>query len=243
MFPPGKSRKKNICPTMATGELSTAFAFTEAKAETGRDIKTLAVGDGDHCILNGEKHLIRNADFASCLWLMAICYTNKDVGPRGISSLLVDRDRPGIAIEPHLRLLGCRGSSHGILTFKDCAVPAKMILGNEGAGLEHALVMLQTSRGFIAASSLCTADRALEISVDYAKKRVTFGKPVTEREKVRQYLADMATDVYAVRTMLADAARKVDEGKRILWKHRHARRLVLKLHVVQPRRRFRSSAV
>jgi len=208
-----EEQKKEYLPKIATGELSVAFALTEAKAGTGRDIKTTAVRQGDHYILNGEKHLITNADFTRLF--MVICYTNRELGPRGISSLLVDRDTPGFIIEPHLRLLGCRGSSHGILTFKDCIVPASMILGREGDGLEHSLTMLEISRVFIAASSLGTAERALELSLDYAKKRVTFGKPIAEREGVRQYLADMAIDVYALRTMLADAARKIDEGKRI----------------------------
>ena len=206
-------QKREYLPKIATGELSVAFGLTEAKAGTGRDIKTTAVKKGDNYILNGEKHLITNADFAKLF--MVICYTNKELGSKGVSSLLVDRDTPGFTIEPHRHVLGCVGSSHGILTFNDCVVPANMVLGNEGDGLGLALSMLETSRVFIAASSLGTAERALELSLDYAKKRVTFGKPIAEREGVRQYLADMAIDVYALRTMLADAARKIDEGKRI----------------------------
>ena len=168
---------------------------------------------GDNYILNGEKHLITNADFTK---LFAIyCYTNKELGPQGISALLVDRYTPGFSIEPHRSLLGCRGSSHGILIFNDCVVPANMILGKEGEGLKHALGTLETSRVYIAASSLGTAERALEIALDYAKKRVTFGKPIAEREGVREYLADMTIDVYALRTMLADVARKMDEGRPI----------------------------
>ena len=208
-----EEQKREYLPKIATGELSVAFALTEAKAGTGRDIKSTAVRKGDNFILNGEKHLITNSDFTKLF--MVICYTNKELGPRGVSSLLVDRDTPGFTMEPHRPLLGCRGSSHAILTFKDCVIPANMVLGNEGDGLEHSLAMLETSRVFIAASSLGTAERALELSLDYAKKRVTFGKPIAEREGVRQYLADMAIDVYALRTMLADAARKIDEGKRI----------------------------
>ncbi|MBL7209466.1 MAG: acyl-CoA dehydrogenase family protein [Dehalococcoidia bacterium] len=206
-------QKREYLPKIATGELSVAFGLTEATAGTGRDIKTTAVKKGDNYILNGEKHLITNADFAKLF--MVICYTNRELGSKGVSSLLVDRDTPGFTIEPHRHVLGCVGSSHGILTFNDCVVPGNMVLGNEGDGLGLALSMLETSRVFIAASSLGTAERALELSLDYAKKRVTFGKPIAEREGVRQYLADMAIDVYALRTMLADAARKIDEGKRI----------------------------
>lgn len=205
-----EEQKREYLPKIATGELSVAFALTEAKAGTGRDIKSTAVRKGDDFVLNGEKHLITNADFAKLF--MVFCYTNKELGARGISSLLVDRDTPGFTMEPHRPLLGCRGSSHAILTFKDCVVPADMLVGKEGDGLELGLSMLETSRVFIAASSLGTAERALELSLDYAKKRVTFGKPIAEREGVRQYLADMAIDVYALRTMLVDVARRIDEG-------------------------------
>lgn len=208
-----EEQKREYLPKIATGELSVAFGLTEAKAGTGRDIKTTAVRKGDNYILNGEKHLITNADFTKLF--MVFCYTNKELGTKGMSSLLVDRDTPGFTIERHRPLLGCRGSSHAILTFKDCMVPAQMLVGKEGGGLELGLSMLETSRVFIAASSLGTAERALELSLDYAKKRVTFGKPIAEREGVRQYLADMAIDVYALRTMLADVARKIDEGRAV----------------------------
>ena len=208
-----EEQKKEYLPKIATGELSVAFGLTEAKSGTGRDIKTTAVRHGDNYILNGEKHLITNADFTKLFTIY--CYTNKELGPQGISALLVDRDTPGFGIEPHRSLLGCRGSSHGILTFTDSVVPANMILGKEGEGLKHALSTLETSRVYIAASSLGTAERALEIALDYVKKRITFGKPIAEREGVREYLADMTIDVYALKTMLANVAQKMDEGRPI----------------------------
>jgi alkylation response protein AidB-like acyl-CoA dehydrogenase len=90
-----------------------------------------------------------------------------------------------------------------------------MILGEEGDGLQHALSMLETSRVFVAACSLGTAQRALQVALDFAKKRVTFGKPIAEREGVRRYLADMTIDVYALECMLTDACRKIDEGRPI----------------------------
>ncbi|MBU2546880.1 MAG: acyl-CoA dehydrogenase family protein [Proteobacteria bacterium] len=206
-------QKKELLPKIATGEISVAFGLTEAKSGTGRDIKTTAVRQGDHYVINGEKHLITNTDFAD--YIAVYCYTDKNAGSRGISGILVHRDTPGFTLEPHKALLGCRGSSHGILTFKDCLVPADMVIGREGDGLEHALSMLETSRVFIAASSLGTAERALEVALDFSKKRVTFGKAIAEREGVRQYLADMTIDVYALRCMLDDACRKIDQGRPI----------------------------
>ncbi len=203
--------KKELLPKIATGELSVAFSLTEANAGSGRDVKSVAVRKGDNFILNGEKHLITNADFTQLF--MVCCYTVGEDGDRKISALLVERDTPGFTIEPMPHLMGCRGLGHGILTFKDCVVPARNIVGEEGDGLEVFLGELEPSRVFVAASSLGTMERALELSLEYAKQRVTFGKSIAQREIVRSYLADMAMDIYALRLMLDDVAQKMDEGK------------------------------
>ena len=208
-----EEQKMEYLPKLAAGQLFLAFALTEAKAGTGRDSRTMAIKKGDSYILNGEKHLITCSDYAHIF--MVFCCTDKKRDQRSFSTLLVERGLAGFTMEPHQRLMALNGSYHGILTFKDVVVPANMVLGNEGDGLEQALGEMEASRVFVAASSLGTAERALELSLEYAKKRVTFGKPIAEREGVRQYLADMAIDVYALRTMLADAARKIDEGKHI----------------------------
>lgn len=206
-----EEQKKEYLPKLARGELFLAFALTEANAGTGVDSKTTAVRENDNYIINGEKHLITCSNYAKLF--MVFCRTNKEIGRRSFSTILVDRDTPGFTIEPHLPLMAGWGSYHGILTFKDCVVPANMILGKEGDGLDQALGELEVSRVFVAASSLGTAERALELSLNRAKERVTFGKPIAERESVRGYLADMAMDVYALRTMLADTAKKIDAGE------------------------------
>jgi len=208
-----EEQKEEYLPKLATGELSVAFCLTEPNAGTGRDIKATAVKKGDEFVLNGEKHLITNADFTQLF--MVLCYTDKEQGRHGMNAVLVDRNAPGFTIEEMAPLMGCRGAGHGILTFKDCVVPAKNVVGEEGQGLDIFLGELEASRVFVAASSLGAAERALELSLDYAKERVTFGKPIAERETIRGYLADMATDIYALRLMLDDAARKIDEGKSI----------------------------
>lgn len=203
--------KKELLPKIATGELSVAFALTEAEAGTGRDIKTTGVKKGDNFILNGEKHLITNADITQLF--MTACYTVDEKGDRKPTALLVDRDTPGFTIEEMPHLMGIRGAGHGILTFKDCAVPVKNIVGEEGQGLDVFLGELEPSRVFVAATSLGTSERALELAMEYAKQRVTFGKPIAQREIVRSYLADMAMDIYALKLMLADVAKKMDEGR------------------------------
>ena len=206
-----EEQKKELLPKIATGELSVAFSLTEANAGTGRDVKSTAVRDGDNYVLNGEKHLITNADITQLF--MVLCHTNRELGARGMSALLVDRDTPGFAVESMPHLMGCRGAGHGVLTFSDCVVPDKSIVGEEGQGLEVFLGELDPSRVFVAASSLGTMERALALSLEYARQRVTFGKPIADRETIRSYLADMATDIQALRLMLNDAAQKIDEGR------------------------------
>jgi len=207
-----EEQKRELLPKIATGDISVAFAITEANAGTGLDCKTTGVKQGDNFVLNGEKHLITNADFTKLF--MVACYTKpRELGRKAMSALLVDLDTPGFTIEPMSHLMGCKGLGHGILTFKDCVVPVKNVLGKEGQGIDIFLGELEASRVFVAASSLGTAERALELSLEYAKQRTTFGKPIAQRESIRMLLADMAMDIYALRLMLEDIARKIDEGK------------------------------
>jgi len=208
-----EAQKRALLPKVATGEWSVAFGLTEPDAGTGRDLKTQMVRDGDHFVVNGRKHLITNSEFAS--HFMVFGHTDPTRGARGVSTLMVDRDTPGFTISDMPETMGCRGGQHGHLTFTDCRVPVTNILGQEGEGLLQMTVALEVSRLFIAATSLGTAERSLELSLDFAKKRVTFGKPIAERQAVQGYLADMATDLYALRTMVADAAKKADRGERI----------------------------
>lgn len=208
-----EEQKRALLPGIATGEVSVAFGLTEPEAGSGRDIKSLAVRDGDHFVLTGQKHLITNSDFAT--HFMIFCYTAPERGAEGISALLVDRDTPGFTIADMPPLMGCRGGQHGHLTFRGARVPARNVLGQEGQGLLQMTASLEVSRLFIAATSLGTAERALELSLSFAKERVTFGRPIAERQAVQTYLANMATDVYALRTMIGETARKVDQGRRI----------------------------
>jgi alkylation response protein AidB-like acyl-CoA dehydrogenase len=202
-----------VLPGAANGDLSIAFALTEPDHGTGADLGTTARRENGKYVVNGVKHLITNSDFASHFILFAKTAAGRD--ERAVSALLVERDTPGLSIEPLPETMGCRGGQHGRLTFTDAVVDAHCLLGEEGQGLARMEEALEISRVFVAASSLGTAERALELSVDYAKRRVTFGRPIAERQAVQRYLAEMATDVYALRQMLADAAAKWDAGQRI----------------------------
>lgn len=199
-----KEQKEELLPRIATGELSVAFALTERNAGTGRDIKTEAKKKGNKYILNGEKHLITNADFTELF--IVVCRSEN-----GWSNLLVPRDTPGFVIKDMPETMGCSGAYHGILEFHDCEVPAKNILGKEGKGLDDSLQALRVSRIYIAANALGVCERCLELSLKRAKERVTFGKPIAERQAIQSYLAEMAAATYCVRLAVLDAARRVDE--------------------------------
>jgi alkylation response protein AidB-like acyl-CoA dehydrogenase len=144
------------------------------------------------------------------------CFTeDPTVGERAFSVLLVERGMPGLTIESMAHTMGCSGASHDLLIFEDVPVPATNVLGHEGMGNEQLLAFLEISRVFIAVAALGTAERALELSVEWAKQRVTFGKPIASRQAVQGYVAEMATDIYALRHMILDALRKYDAGQRI----------------------------
>jgi alkylation response protein AidB-like acyl-CoA dehydrogenase len=208
------AQQQQYLPRMATGDLLVCFALTEPDSGSGVDSKSYAVRQGDVYILNGRKHLITNAREAE---LFAVfCFTADASGDNeAFSVLLVERGMPGFTIQPMAHTMGCSGASHDLLIFEHVPVPVENVLGREGMGSEQLLAFLEISRVFIAVAALGTAERALELSRAWAKQRVTFGKPIASRQAVQGYLAEMATDIYALRHMVLDALRKYDAGQRI----------------------------
>jgi alkylation response protein AidB-like acyl-CoA dehydrogenase len=208
------AQQQQYLPRMATGDLLVCFALTEPDSGSGVDSKSYAVRQGDVYILNGRKHLITNAREAE---LFAVfCFTADASGDNeAFSVLLVERGMPGFTIQPMAHTMGCSGASHDLLIFEHVPVPVENVLGREGMGSEQLLAFLEISRVFIAVAALGTAERALELSCAWAKQRVTFGKPIASRQAVQGYLAEMATDIYALRHMVLDALRKYDAGQRI----------------------------
>lgn len=202
-------QREELLPGIAQGELSMAFGLTEPDYGTGADLGTTAVVDGSDFVLSGRKWLITNSDWATHFAVFA------KTGPREVSVILVERDRAGLSIEPLPETMGCKGGEHGLLTFDNVRVPGSNLLGGLGAGIASMVTVLEVSRLFIAATSLGTAERALELSLEFAKKRVTFGRPIADRQAVQRYLAEMATGIYALRGMIADAAAKADRGEAI----------------------------
>lgn len=203
------AQRAELLPAVATGEKSVAFALTEPDHGTGADLGTTAARDGDEYVLTGSKWLITNSDLASHFLVLA------KTAPGEVSSILVARDRPGLTIEPLPETMGCKGGEHGRLTFDAVRVPVANLVGKPGEGQDNLERALEISRVFIAASSLGTGQHAFDLSLKHARSRVTFGKPIGQRQAVQRYLAEMAMDLQALRLMLDDAAAKWDAGQRI----------------------------
>lgn len=203
-----EAQQAEFLPQIAEGGLSVAFALTEPHAGSGRDIETEMHRDGDGYVINGQKHHITNADFADYITVVTR-------SPNGFSNVLVPRDADGLTIGSMPETMGSHGSEHRYLEFDDCWVGEEAILGEEGTGLEVAIDALRVSRIYIAANALGISERCLEVAVDWAKRRVTFDKPIAERQLVQEYLAEMARDVYTLRLALSDSIQKVDDTGRV----------------------------
>jgi alkylation response protein AidB-like acyl-CoA dehydrogenase len=153
-------------------------------------MKTTAVRDGDHWVLNGEKAWITNAKVAR--FFVALAKTDPAAGKRGISAFLVPGHAPGLSIGAEEDKLGLRASTTSAVLFQNCRIPAGNLLGELGQGFKIALATLDHSRLGIAAQSVGIHQRAFELARDYALERVQFDKPIAEHQAVRFALARMA---------------------------------------------------
>lgn len=193
------------------GETVSAIGISEPGA--GGDpagMITRAERDGDDWIINGRKIWISRADHADFTILMAI--TDKEKRARGgISAFLVDKDTPGFNVLRKIPMIG--GSATYEIALEDCRVPGWKLLGKEGNGFGPMQLRLGTRRVQMAAWSIGMAQRALDMMIEYAPQRTTFGKPLSERQAVQWWIADAATRIHAARLMTYDCAWKLDQGR------------------------------
>ena len=206
-----EEQKRKYWPKLACGELDAAYAITEPDGGSGRDTKTTAIRKGSNFVLNGRKHFTTDADVAHIF--NVVCRTQATSGEFQISNILVEKGTKGFYVGEMAPTMGIKGQVHGRLTFVDCEVPITNIIGEEGKGVEAALNQLNVSRLRIAATALGVMQRCLDLSVEYAKQRVTFGKPIGERQAIQRYLAEMAQDIYALQCAIEHASKKADAGE------------------------------
>ncbi|SMC19614.1 butyryl-CoA dehydrogenase [Desulfacinum hydrothermale DSM 13146] len=204
-----EEQKSAYLPDIAAGRRLAAFAVTESGA--GSDvtaIKTTAVKDGDHYILNGTKQWITNGGEADIYSVLAV--TDKAKGPRGASFFIVEKGDPGFGFGKKEKKLGIRASATRELVFQDCRIPKERLIAKEGMGFIIAMKTFDKSRPGIGALGVGLAQGALDIAVEYARKRVQFGKPIISFQAVQHKLADMATKTEAARALIYSAARHMD---------------------------------
>ncbi len=196
----------------ASGDLLGCFCLTEP--HVGSDaaaIRTRAVKEGGHWVLNGVKQFITSGKHAQIA--IAFAVTDPAAGKKGISCFCVPTDANGYVVARLEEKLGQHASDTAQILFEDCRVPAGCLLGAEGDGYRIALSNLEAGRLGIAAQSVGMARAALEAAVAYAREREAFGKPIVEHQAVAFRLADMATQVEAARQLLWHAASLKDAGQ------------------------------
>jgi alkylation response protein AidB-like acyl-CoA dehydrogenase len=206
-----EDQKKRYLEPYARGELTSAIAISEPGA--GGDpagMTTRAVRDGTDWVINGRKIWVSRVGYADFTILMAV--TDKAKGARGgISAFLVDKDTPGFNVLRRIPMLG--GAYTYELTFEDLRLPASQLLGRESYGFAPMQQRLSSRRVQMAAWCTGMAQRALDMMIEYAPQRVTFGLPLSERQAVQWWITDAATKIHACRLMTYDAAWKIDRGE------------------------------
>ena len=205
-----EEQKQKFLVPLAQGSAIGAFGLTEAQA--GSDaaaIKTNAVRDGDHFVLNGAKVFITNGDIADIITVMAV--TDPALGAYGgITAFIVETDSPGFSIGSLENKMGIRGSSTAECVFQDVRVPKDNVLGQFGAGFLTFMRTLDIGRASLGAGCLGGARAALEASIEWAAAREQFGAPIATKQSVHFMIADMAVEIEALHSLVYRTAWMID---------------------------------
>jgi alkylation response protein AidB-like acyl-CoA dehydrogenase len=197
-------------PSLVTMEKIASYCLTEpGSGSDAAAMRTTAVRDGDHWVLNGSKAFISGAGTSDVYVVMA---RTGDAGAKGISAFVVDLGTPGLSFGAQEKKMGWNSQPTAIVSFDDCRIPAGNLLGKEGDGFRYAMMGLDGGRLNIAACSLGGARLALETAQDYVSTRKQFGKALAEFQNTQFKLADMATQLDACRLMVLRGAWAIDTG-------------------------------
>ncbi len=206
-----EAQRRKYLPAMCAGQSIGALGLTEpgAGSDALGSMRTTARRDGDHYVLDGSKLYITNGPVADVVLVYA--KTDRDRGAKGISAFIVEKQFPGFRVAQKLEKMGFRGSQTGELVFESCRVPIENLVGDENNGVAVVMSGLDLERAIISPLCLGVAERALELSIDYAKTRRQFGKPIGAFQMVQSMLAGMYVAIETMRTFtyrtLAVAAR------------------------------------
>ncbi|MFC4249913.1 acyl-CoA dehydrogenase family protein [Sinimarinibacterium flocculans] len=193
------AQKQRYVPGLCKGTSIGALGLTEpgAGSDALGSMRTTARREGGYYVLNGSKIYITNGPVADVLLVYA--KTDKDKGAQGISAFIVEKDFPGFKVAQKLIKMGFRGSQTAELVFEDCKVPAENLVGEENRGVKVVMSGLDLERAMISPICLGIAERALALSLDYARQRKQFGRPIADFQMIQAKLADMYTWVESMR--------------------------------------------
>ncbi|MCU0730759.1 MAG: acyl-CoA dehydrogenase family protein [Hyphomonas sp.] len=208
-----EAQKQKWLPGVASGDLIASFALTEPEAGSdAAGLKTRAVRDGDHYVLNGTKRYITNANKADFFTVMA--RTNPDEpGAKGVSAFVVERGTPGLSVGKPEKKMGQQGAHICDVIFENARVPAENLIAKEGEGFKVAMSVLDKGRLHISAVATGVSKRLIREMVTYALERKQFGKPIFEHQLLQGLIADSQAETYAAECMILDAARRRDAGE------------------------------
>jgi alkylation response protein AidB-like acyl-CoA dehydrogenase len=208
LFHANDEQKKRYLEPTISGERHSCFAITEPGAGSdARNIRTSAVRDGDEWVINGEKTFITGGDIADFCMVFAV--TDKEKGADGgVTCFLVDRDAGWTSAT--IPTMGEWGPAS--LSFQDVRVPHSAILGEEGRGFALAMKWIGKGRFMLPARALGACERLVEMAMEQAKNRVTFGEPIANRQAIQWMIADSAVEIEALRWLVLTAAWQVDNG-------------------------------
>lgn len=206
-------QKQRILKPLASGEKLGCFALTEP--QTGSDasnLRTTAVLQGDHYIVNGQKVWITNARNAD--WALVFCVTDREKKHHGLTALMIGKEYEGFTAGKHEEKMGIRAAVSAALHFENCRVPVSNRLGFEGDGFKIAMTTLDGGRIGIAAQAVGIAQGAFEAALEYSRSRTAFGTAISSFQAIQWMLSDMATEIDAARLLTYCAAQAKDSGKR-----------------------------
>ncbi len=204
-------QRAKYLPRLTSMKWIASYCLTEP--DSGSDagaMRSRAVRDGDHYVLNGSKAFISGSGVSDIYVAMV---RTGDEGAKGVSCFIIEKGMPGLSFGANEKKMGWNNQPTAQVIFEDCRVPVENRIGEEGEGFKFAMMGLDGGRLNIAACSLGTAQRAFDMALEYAKTREQFGQSIAEFQAIQFKLADMATDLEAARLMLYEAAKTLDEGK------------------------------
>ncbi|MDA3952682.1 MAG: acyl-CoA dehydrogenase family protein [Bacteroidales bacterium] len=207
-----EEQKEKFLKPLAQGEKIGAFLLSEPEAGSDATMqRTTAIDMGDHYLVNGVKNWITNGNSASTY--IVIAQTDVEKGHKGINALIVDRHAEGISLGPHEDKMGMRSSDTHSVMFTDVKVPKENRIGEDGFGFKLAMKTLEGGRLGIAAQALGLASGAYELALKYSQERKAFGKEIIHHQAIAFKLADMATEIEAMRFLCLKAAWLKDNKK------------------------------